>query len=82
MSRDGFQLGEQIGACHSHFAGKGVGAELRIVQMFFDDGDGTVQNILVDGIGGKHLRKSLRLLAELLLQQDAGVHQIIATGNQ
>ena len=82
MSGDSLQLGEQIGACHCHFTGKDVDVELRIVQMLLDDCHGTVQNLLVYGVGGKHLYKGLRLLAELLLQEDARVHEVVAARNQ
>ena len=50
--------------------------------MLLDDSHGTVQNVFVNRIGRKHLCGCLRLFAELFLQEDAGVHQIVATGYQ
>ena len=50
--------------------------------MFLNDCHGAVQNLLVYGIGGKHLCESLWLLAELLLQKNTRVYQIVAARNQ
>ena len=82
LSGDGLQLGEEVGARHAHFAGEDVDVELRVVQMLLDDAGGTVQDVLVYRVGGKHLGVGLRLLAELLLQEDARVHQIVAARYQ
>ena len=50
--------------------------------MLLDDRHGTVQNLLVYGVAGTHLYKGLRLLAELFLQKDTRVHEVVAARNQ
>ena len=82
MSRHRFQFGEQIGAGHTHFTGKDVDIEICIIQVAFDNIHCSVEHLFIHWIGSQHLCKSLRLLTEFLLQQSAGVHEVITTRNQ
>ena len=79
---DGFQFSKQLGTCNAHSGSQLVYVEVGIVYLFFNDGHCLVQEFFIEGIGCQYLHVGLGLFAELLLQHDTAVYQIVATRQQ
>lgn len=82
LSGDGLQLGEELGARDVHLRHQHVHVELPVVHLLLDDFHHPVHELLVHHVVRQHLRALLRQLAELLLQDDAVVHQVVAAGKE
>ena len=79
FARKVLPLVEEGCARHSYFSCKCVNAEFRVGIVAVDDAHGTVEQVLIHRIGGKHVSLVVWMLAELTLQQASHIDEVIAS---